>query len=100
LKSTGLESASSPWETVGMAKDDKYIPKINDPVFVKGKGLIRYVAAVVDTKRKTVDVRTVLGCHRSYPRRAVVRASDLDERKPERRTGRERGYGGLMGNDS
>lgn len=61
MKSTGLESASSPWETVGMAKDDKYIPKINDPVFVKGKCLIRYVAAVVDTKRKTVDVRTVSG---------------------------------------
>jgi len=28
---------------------------------VKGKGLIRYVVAVVDTKRKTVDVRTVSG---------------------------------------
>jgi hypothetical protein len=89
LKSTGLESASSPWETVGMAKDDKYIPKINDPVFVKGKGLIRYVAAVVDTKRKTVDVRTVLGCHRSYPRRAVVRASDLDESQNAVRVVRE-----------
>ena len=26
--------------------------------------------------------------------------SFLSGRKPERRTGRERGYGGLMGNDS
>jgi hypothetical protein len=61
LKSTGLESGSGLWETVGMAKSEKYIPKVNDPVFVTGKGLIRYVVAVVDAKKKTVDVRTVSG---------------------------------------
>ena len=44
-----------------MAKDEKYIPEVNDPVFMEGKGLIRYVVAVVDAKKKTVDVRTVSG---------------------------------------
>ena len=47
----------------------KYAPKINDIVFVNGKGLIRYMVAGVNSAKKTSDVKTVSG--------AIVLISDV-----------------------
>ena len=39
----------------------RYAPKINDIVFVSGKGLIRYMVASINSAKKTADVKTVSG---------------------------------------
>ena len=39
----------------------KYMPKIDDPVFIDGRGLVRYVIVGVDLDKKTADVRNVSG---------------------------------------
>jgi hypothetical protein len=44
-----------------MAKPESYIPKVNDPVFIKGRGFVRYVVAVVRPDKKTADVKTTAG---------------------------------------
>jgi hypothetical protein len=46
-----------------------YTPKINDIVFVNGKGLIRYVIAGINSTKKMSDVKTVSG--------AIVLISDV-----------------------
>jgi hypothetical protein len=43
-----------------MASPDKYVPKINDPVQVKGR-LDRCVVLIVRSGKKTADVRTGAG---------------------------------------
>jgi hypothetical protein len=36
-------------------------PKVNDPIFQKGKGFVRYVVVGVDAEKRTADVKTVSG---------------------------------------
>jgi hypothetical protein len=44
----------------------KYVPKVNDPVFMDGKAFIRYVVTRVDEKKQTADVKTVAGVEVLY----------------------------------
>lgn len=44
-----------------MVKTENYIPRMNDPVFLKGKGFVRYVVVSVDIEKKTADLKTVSG---------------------------------------
>jgi hypothetical protein len=46
-------------ETVGMAK--KYVPKIDDPVFVDSEGRVRFVVTDVNATKETADIKTVSG---------------------------------------
>lgn len=39
----------------------KYNPKVNDVVFMDGKGFVRYVVVAIDSGKSTADVRTVSG---------------------------------------
>jgi hypothetical protein len=39
----------------------KYTPKVNDPVFIDGRGFVRYVVVGIDLDNKTADVRNVSG---------------------------------------
>jgi hypothetical protein len=38
-----------------------YVPKLNDPVFVEGQGLVRYVVVAVNRDKKMADIRTTAG---------------------------------------
>lgn len=68
------------WEAMGMAErtyppnhedrranklkaqiDNTHIPKINNPVFLKGTSFVRHVVVSVDPKKKIADVKTVSG---------------------------------------
>jgi hypothetical protein len=44
-----------------MAKPKNYVPRMNDPVHLKWKGVDRYVVVSVDTEKKTADVKPVSG---------------------------------------
>jgi hypothetical protein len=39
----------------------KYIPKVDDVVFMDGKGFVRYVVVSVDSPKQTADVKNVMG---------------------------------------
>lgn len=39
----------------------KYVPKVEDVVFMEGKGLVRYVITAVDFDEHAADIRTVSG---------------------------------------
>jgi hypothetical protein len=39
----------------------KYIPKVEDVVFMDGKGFVRYVVTGINPSKKTADVKTVSG---------------------------------------
>ena len=43
-----------------MANPEDYVPRMNDPVFLRGKGFVRYVVVAVDTEKRTADVKTVV----------------------------------------
>lgn len=43
-----------------MEKND-YVPRINDFVFLKGKGFARYVVISVDSEAKTADLKMDTG---------------------------------------
>jgi hypothetical protein len=43
-----------------MEKND-YVPRMNDFVFLKGKGFIRYVVISVDSEAKTADLKMETG---------------------------------------
>lgn len=43
-----------------MAKPNQYVPKINDPVLLKGRR-DRYIVIIVRSGKKTADVRTGAG---------------------------------------
>lgn len=36
----------------------EYVPRMNDLVFLKGKGFVRYVVLSVDIEKKTADLKT------------------------------------------
>jgi hypothetical protein len=44
-----------------MAKTEDYIPRMNDPVFLRGNGFVRHVVVAVDHEKKTADVKTISG---------------------------------------
>ena len=44
-----------------MAKPENYVPRMNDPVFLKGHGFVRYMVVSVNTEKKTADIKTVSG---------------------------------------
>ena len=77
LKSRGVASFSGLWETEGMAK--QYVPKVNDPVFMSGKGFVRYVVTKVDAKKKTAGVKTISGLPVQYPDVAWINLHELAE---------------------
>jgi hypothetical protein len=43
-----------------MEKND-YVPRMNDFVFLKGKGFVRYVVISVDSEAKTADLKMYAG---------------------------------------
>ncbi|MGA9511504.1 MAG: hypothetical protein WBV55_22975 [Candidatus Sulfotelmatobacter sp.] len=42
-------------------KENEYVPRMNDLVFLKGKGFVRYVVISVDTEAKTADLKMDTG---------------------------------------
>jgi hypothetical protein len=44
-----------------MAKTENPVPKMNDPVFLKGHGFVRYVVVSVNTEKKTADIKSATG---------------------------------------
>jgi hypothetical protein len=39
----------------------KFVPKVDDPVFIDGHGFVRYVVISIDSSKRTADVRNVSG---------------------------------------
>jgi hypothetical protein len=54
-----------------MQMAQRYVPKIDDAVFIEGNGFVWYVVVQVNAKRETADVKTTFGpaiiLHRDVP---------------------------------
>jgi hypothetical protein len=40
---------------------NEYVPRMNDFVFLKGKGFVRYVVVSADIEKRTADLKTETG---------------------------------------
>jgi hypothetical protein len=68
----------------------KYIPKVNDIVFVEGKGVTRHLVISVDANSKTVRVQRVSGPVTFQDANVPwVKLSELDESQNALRVVRE-----------
>jgi hypothetical protein len=67
----------------------KYTPKVNDPVFLDGKGFVRYVVLGIDSQAETATVRTTSGPVVLYRDVPWAKIFELDESQNALRIVRE-----------
>jgi hypothetical protein len=57
----------------------KYVPKVNDPVFMDGNSFIRYMVTKVDEGKQVADVKTVSGVSFLYRDVSWSKLFEFDE---------------------